>query len=566
MHFIPVGASLFASNIGSGHFIGLAGSGAASGIGIAAFEVTAIYYLMMLGWLFVPVYLAAEVFTMPEYLRKRFGGQRIRVYLSVLTLLLYVFTKISADLFAGALFITQSTQLDGEYAIYIAILILLGIACVFTIAGGLSAVIWTDFVQTVLMILGAFILCAIAFVETGGYDQMVFDYFHAVADNRSHEDPDDPNSPLCGGVPHDSMHFFRSPKYGESDLPWTGMTFGLAINSIWYWCSDQVIVQRSLASKNMVHAKGGTIVASWLKLLPMWIMVFPGMASRVLFPNSVACANPEVCMEVCQSRSGCTNIAFIMLVNEKMPVGLRGLMLAVMLAALMSSLTSIFNSSSTIFTMDIYTRFRKNPGEKELLLVGRLFVLVLVGISIAWIPVINASQGSQLFIYIQSITSYLAPPICAIYLLAVFWPRCNETGAFWGLMVGLLVGLTRFGLEFAFTKPPCGSEDDPPPDWWYSMIDKVHYLHFGIILWGVTGLVSIVVSLITDPIPEKHLFRLTYWTRHSTEVREDLDKADRRQEEEQEGIKNGAVVRRKTEEEKAREAAESIQESPFWSK
>ena len=154
------------------------------------------------------------------------------------------------------------------------------------------------------------------------------------------------------------MHLVRSPFPGDSDLPWTGMLFGLAISSIWYWCSDQVIVQRSLASKNMVHAKGGSILASYLKLLPMWIMVFPGMAARVLFPDSVGCATPEECQKICNSRAGCTNVAFIMLVNEKMPVGLRGLMLAVMLAALMSSLTSIFNSSSTIFTMDIYTRIR----------------------------------------------------------------------------------------------------------------------------------------------------------------------------------------------------------------
>ncbi len=204
-------------------------------------------------------------------------------------------------MFAGALFIIQSTQLDGEYAIYIAILILLAIACVFTIAGGLSAVIWTDFVQTVLMIVGSFVLCGIGFYETGGYDKMVGDFFNAVADERAYKDPNDNTSELCGGVPDDAMHLFRSAKPGESDLPWTGVTFGLAINSIWYWCSDQVIVQRALASKTTVHAKGGTILAGYLKLLPMWIMVFPGMISRVLFPNEVACASPETCMEVCQS-------------------------------------------------------------------------------------------------------------------------------------------------------------------------------------------------------------------------------------------------------------------------
>ncbi|TRY79758.1 hypothetical protein TCAL_10793 [Tigriopus californicus] len=435
MHFIPVGASLFASNIGSGHFIGLAGSGAASGIGVAAFEFTAIYFLMMLGWLFVPVYMASGVYTMPEYLKKRFGGERIRIYLSVLALLLYIFTKISADLFAGALFITQATQIEGDYAIYISILILLAIACLFTIAGGLSAVIWTDFVQTVLMIIGAFILCGIGFQETGGYNQMVESFFKAVAQNRSHSDPNDSSSELCGGVPDNAMHLVRGV---DTDLPWTGMLFGLAINSIWYWCSDQVIVQRSLASKDMIHAKAGTILAGYLKLLPLWIMV-------------------------------------------------------------------------------------KKASEFELLMAGRVFVLVLVVISIIWIPIINASQGSQLFVYIQSITSYLAPPICAIYLLAMFWPRCNEPGAFAGLMVGLIVGLIRFGLEFGYAIPPCGSGEAKPPQWWYDIIFSIHYLHFGIILWGITGIVTIVVTLLTDPIPEKHLYRLTFWSRHSDKVRIDLD-------------------------------------------
>lgn len=288
------------------------------------------------------------------------------------------------------------------------------------------------------------LIFALAFAKLGGYEALVGGFFLATADNRSLIDPLDPNSGLCGEPPQDAMHLLRSPLIGESDLPWTGITFGLAINSIWYWCSDQVIVQRSLASKNMIHAKAGCIFASYLKLLPMWIMVFPGMAARVLYPNEVACANPDLCKEICNSRSGCTNIAFVKLVNELMPVGLRGLMLAVMLAALMSSLTSIFNSSSTIFTIDIYKRLRKSASERELLMAGRLFVIFLVVISVIWIPIINASQGSQLFTYIQSITSYLAPPICAVYLLAIFWGRCNEQGAFAGLMVGLAVGLTRY--------------------------------------------------------------------------------------------------------------------------
>merc|ERR1712218_721602 len=358
------------------------------------------------------------------------------------------------------------------------------------------------------MIIGALVVCVKAFVAVGGYENLVSEFFNATADNRSHSDPTNLESPLCGEVPKDSMHLFREATPGDSDLPWTGILFGLSISSIWYWCSDQVIVQRALAAKTMIHAKGGCILASYLKLLPLWIMVFPGMAARILYPDEVACANPEICKKVCNSESGCTNIAFVKLVNNLLPVGVRGLMLAVMLAALMSSLTSVFNSSSTIFTMDIYKYIRPKASEKELLFAGRFFVLVLVAISVLWIPVINASQGSQLFVYIQSITSYLAPPICAVYLLAVFWTRTNEPGAFWGLMIGLVVGLIRFALEFGYSLPPCGTPRDSPlmpPDWWFDVVGNVHYLHFGIILFGISGAVTIYVSLITPPIEEKHL-------------------------------------------------------------
>jgi len=523
MNWVLVGASLFASNIGSGHFIGLAGSGAASGIGIAGFELSAIYYIIFLGWCFVPVYMASGVYTMPEYLRLRFGGQRIRVYLSVLALLLYVFTKISADLYAGALFITQATgYTESDGAIYVSILILLAIACLFTVAGGLSAVIWTDFVQTILMIIGAVLLTILVFMheDINGYENLIDKYFQATATVRANKSD---GSGLCGAVPGDSMHLLRDATPGASDLPWSGLTFGLAISSIWYWCSDQVIVQRALASKDMSHAKGACIFAGYLKLLPLFIMVLPGMAARVLFPDQVACADPVLCKSICGSESGCTNMAFIRLVQELMPTGLRGMMLAVMLAALMSSLTSIFNSSSTIFTMDIYPRFRPRAGEAELLIVGRIFVVVLVGVAIVWIPIIQASQGSQLFNYIQSITSFLAPPICAVYLLAIFWPRCNEPGAFWGLMVGLIIGLIRFGLEFGVTVPPCGSTEPSPPEWWQRIIGDIHFLHFGILLWFIAGAVAVAVSLMTPPPKQESLHRLTWWTRNSIAVREGVE-------------------------------------------
>ncbi|KAF2361701.1 Sodium/solute symporter [Trinorchestia longiramus] len=522
MHWIPVGASLFASNIGSGHFIGLAGSGAASGIGIAAFELNAIFVLMLLGWLFVPVYMSSGVFTMPEYLRERFGGQRIRVYLSVLALILYVFTKISADLYAGALFIQEAIGKTSQEWLYLSVLILLAIAALFTVAGGLTAVIWTDFVQTILMIVGAFILMAKSLSKVGGYDALVTDFFYAAATNVSEQYKE------CAYPPWYSMNLFRPIGPGESDLPWTGMLTGMTISAVWYWCTDQVIVQRTLASRTMVYAKGGCVMAAALKFLPLWMLVFPGMAARILFPDEVACVEPQECESICGSEGGCTNIAYVKLVLELLPDGLRGMMLAVMMAALMSSLTSIFNSASTIFTMDIWIRVRskafKNKSlrdiEIEQLIVGRLFVLVLVVISVIWIPVIQGSSSSQLFVYIQSISSFLSPPICAVYLLAIFWKRTTEPGAFWGLMIGLIIGLIRFGLEFGYSIPPCGSlEEDPRPEIIKILVGNIHYLHFSLLLWVISLAVTISMSILTEPIPMKCLPRLTFQTRRSLEPR-----------------------------------------------
>ncbi|MGH0117032.1 UNVERIFIED_CONTAM: hypothetical protein FKN15_024977 [Acipenser sinensis] len=223
--------------------------------------------------------------------------------------------------------------------------------------------------------------------------------------------------------------------------------------------------------------------------------------------DSVACVDPEECVKVCGAEVGCSNIAFPKLVIELMPSGLRGLMIAVMMAALMSSLTSIFNSSSTLFTIDIWKKYRKNGSERELLLVGRIVTVILVVISVVWIPILQSANSGQLFVYIQSVTSYLAPPVTAVFVLAVFWKRTNESGAFWGLMVGLVIGLTRMILEFIYPPPRCGVFDPRP-----SVLRSVHYLHFAIILCALTAGVAVVVSLLTEPPTEAQMKNLTWWT------------------------------------------------------
>uniref|UniRef100_A0A8P4GKX8 Sodium/glucose cotransporter 1 n=1 Tax=Dicentrarchus labrax TaxID=13489 RepID=A0A8P4GKX8_DICLA len=489
----PIGASLFASNIGSGHFVGIAGTAAAAGIAIGGFEWN----------------VSRCVVTMPEYLKKRFGGQRIRIYLSVLSLFLYVFTKISADMFSGAIFINQALGLN----IYLAVIMLLMITALYTVTGGLAAVIYTDTLQTIIMVVGSFILMGFAFHEVGGYESFQQRYMEAVPSITANI------SAECYEPRADSFHIFRNAITG--DLPWPGLVFGLTIQATWYWCTDQVIVQRCLSAKNLSHVKAGCILCGYLKLLPMFLMVFPGMISRILYADVVACVEPAECQKYCGASVGCTNIAYPKLVVDLMPNGLRGLMLSVMLASLMSSLTSIFNSASTLFTMDIYTKIRRSAREKELMIAGRVFILGLIGVSIAWIPVVQSAQSGQLFDYIQSITSYLTPPIAAVFMLAIFCKRVNEPGAFYGLTIGLGIGLSRMIAEFAYGTGSCVNPSDCP-----TIICGVHYLYFSIILFVVSCVLILSISLMTKPIDDKHLYRLCWSLRNCTEERVDLEQDD----------------------------------------
>uniref|UniRef100_A0A671PM59 Sodium/glucose cotransporter 2 n=1 Tax=Sinocyclocheilus anshuiensis TaxID=1608454 RepID=A0A671PM59_9TELE len=478
----PVGTSLFASNIGSGHFVGLAGTAAASGIAVGGFEWNALFIVLLLGWVFVPVYLTAGVITMPQYLKKRFGGTRISLYLSVISLFLYIFTKISVDMFSGAVFIQQALG----WNIYVAVIALLCITALYTVTGGLAALMYTDTVQTFVIIAGAFILMGFSFYEVGGYSALLDKYSLSLPSQRSFN-----ISEQCYTPREDAFHLLRDPTTG--DLPWPGVLFGIAI-------IGNVIVQRCLAARSLTHVKAGCILCGYLKLLPMFLMVFPGMISRVLYPDEVGCVEPRICTKVCGTAVGCSNIAYPKLVVSIMPTGLRGLMLAVMLAALMSSLASIFNSSSTLFTMDIWTRIRPQARDKELMIIGRVWILCIVAISICWIPVVQAAQSGQLFDYIQSVTSYLAPPIAAVFFLAIFMKRVNESGAFWGLMGGLVMGLCRMVPEFSYGSGTCLIPSNCP-----KLICGVHYLYFAVLLFFCTAILVLFVSYNTPPIEDKHV-------------------------------------------------------------
>lgn len=509
MTWIVIGASLFVSNIGSEHFIGLAGSGAASGFAVGAWEFNALLLLQLLGWVFVPVYIHSGVYTMPEYLSKRYGGNRLKVYFAFLSVLLYIFTKLSVDLYAGALFIQESLG----WNLYLSIVLLISMTALLTVTGGLVAVMYTDALQAVLMIGGALTLTTISLIKVGGLEGVRTKYMQAVPNvSAIMATGNFTYSPSCRIEPkRDSLHILRGPL--DEDIPWPGFILGQTPASIWYWCADQVIVQRVLAAKNIAHAKCSTLMAGFLKILPMFLIVIPGMISRILFVDEIACIGPEHCMAVCGSQAGCSNIAYPRLVMAVMPVGLRGLMMAVMIAALMSDLDSIFNSASTIFTLDVYQTFRQKASQRELLIVGRIFVVFMVVISMAWVPVIIEMQGGQTYLYIQEVAGYLTPPIAALFLLGVFWKRCNERGAFWGGITGFTLGTLRLILAFIYRQPRCDQPDDRP-----AFIVDVHYMYFAAGLFWISGLVAVVVSLCTSPPDEEQVRTTTVWGLRSIEM------------------------------------------------
>lgn len=386
---------------------------------------------------------------------------------------------------------------------------------------------WTEFVQVFFMFVGAIALAVISFLKVGGYTALSTTFREAGLPNetyyQSYKDGCNAsvssNCTSCSEITPYYFNLFRPAS--DSEIPWPGL-IGMTVSGVWYWCTDQVIVQRGLSAKNLTHAKAGCIFASFMKIAPLFLLVLPGMAARMLWPSKslshffslvnifccfpkktdqIGCSNPEYCKKLCGSPSGCTNLAYPYLVIRLMPVGATGLMVSVIVAALMSSLTSIFNSASTIFIIDIYKRFRGAASEMEQIVAGRVFVVVLVIVSVAWVPIIESSANSELFQYIQSVTSFLAPPVCAVYVLALFWGRTNEQGAFWSLLVGLLIGLVRMILEFAISAPGCSStEPDPRP-----FITKLHYLHFGIVLFFISAAIAIVVSLLTKRPEEKQV-------------------------------------------------------------
>jgi SSS family solute:Na+ symporter len=461
--WLAVGASLFASNIGSEHLVGLAGTGAASGLAVGHFEWLASFILLLLGWLFVPFYLRSGVYTMPEFLERRYNPAA-RSYFTWVSIVGYVLTKISVTLFAGGVVMKAVTGFD----FWTSAAILIVITGLYTIFGGLRAVIYTEVMQAVVLIGGSVTLMFIGLHAVGGW------------------------SGLQASVPPDFFSMWKPMHH--KDFPWTGIVFGAPILGIWYWCTDQHIVQRVLAARNIQEARRGTIFAGYLKILPVFIFVLPGIIAAALYQDV---------------RSGQADSAYPILVTRLLPIGFKGLVLAGMLAALMSSLASAFNSVSTLLTWDVYRKWRPGATEARLVFVGRVTTVILVIVGLAWIPAMKY-VSPQLYIYLQSVQAYIAPPIAACFLLGILFPRLNGRGALAALWTGFVLGFARLLLELDKSHLSTGGLA-----YWFA---DINFLHFAALLFALCSAILIVVSMLSAPPAPERVADLTLQTVAPSEV------------------------------------------------
>ena len=481
-----IGASIFASNIGSEHVVGLAGTGFESGTPMAHYELHA-WIVLLLGWLFLPFYIRSGAFTMPEFLEKRFDS-RSRWFLSVFSLLAYVLTKVSVTIYAGGIVVSELLGIPFWYGA-IGVVVFTGI---YTVIGGMKAVIYTETLQTIVLILGSIVITYLGLQQVGGWSELQ-DTVRAVS-------PD---------------HFNMWRPMSDPDFPWTGLLIGGTIVGIWYWCTDQYIVQRTLAAHNIKIGRRGAIFGAYLKLLPILIFLIPGI---IAFALSIQ--NPEVFAIEKADR------AFPMLVKTLLPVGLKGLVAGGLMAALMSSLASVFNSCSTIFTIDIYKKLKPNKSEKELLTTGKIATAFIVLLGIVWIPIMERIGGGVMYQYLQNVQSYIAPPVTAVFLLAIIWKRVNAQAAITTLIAGLVLLVLRLSSEIYYQ--PDISAGAVHDNLLYGFA-TINFAHMAIFMFLFSVALCISVSLATSPPDYKRISGLSFGTlteKHKLENKGSYDTID----------------------------------------
>ena len=451
-----IGSAVFASNIGSEHIVGLAGTAAKTGVAMGHYELHS-WCILLLAWVFVPFYMRSRVFTMPEFLERRYSPTA-RWFLSLISLVAYVLTKVSVTVYAGG--VVFSTLMGVKF--WTGALITVILTGIYTILGGLRAVVYTESLQAFILIIGSITVTVAGLIKIGGWNNLVR---------------------IAGGE-----HFNLFLPLNHPDFPWLGMVLAPPIVGIWYWCTDQCIVQRVLAARNENQARRGSMFAAYLKLFPFFIFFIPGIISYALFKTG-------------RLQLESYDQAFPALVKAILPVGIRGLVIGGLLAALMSSLAAVFNSCSTLFTMDIYKKIKPNAAEKTLVLVGRIATTVMVVLGILWIPLMKYISG-ELYVYLQSVQAYLAPPIASVFLLGLFWKRINAKGAVTALFGGFIIGVMRLVAELIKDKLSGAL---------YTFAD-MNFLYFAVYLFlGCIGMM-VAVSMFTRPPSYEKIQGLTYAT------------------------------------------------------
>lgn len=452
-----VGASLFASNIGSEHLVGLAGTGAASGVAVAQFEIIAALCLLTLGWLFVPFYLRSGVYTMPEFLERRYSPGA-RWYLAIVSIIAYVLTKISVTIAAGGIVFESLMGID----FWTGALVVVVATGAYTVIGGLLAVLYTDLMQMFVFVAGAIAVTTIGLSALGGWGEM------------------------ARAVGPEFLTMWKP--VSDPAFPWTGILFGAPILGVWYWCTDQFIVQRVLSARDRTEARRGTLFAGLLKLLPLFLFVIPGVIAAALVKRGqMTLDRPDQALPT--------------LVATLLPTGLRGVVVAGLLAALMSSLSSVFNSCSTLITLDVYKKLRPDAPERRLVWVGRVSTGLLVVLGLLWIPLMRLISG-QLYQYLQSVQAYISPPIAAVFLIGVLWRRVNARGAMAALVVGFVLGMARLVAEL--NKGSLGG--------WALAYADINFLHFAVLLFAICSAVLVLASLTAPPPPAAQIAGLTFAT------------------------------------------------------
>ena len=475
--WIAIGASIFASNIGSEHLVGLAGTGAESGMAFAHWEMHG-WMILVLGWLFVPFYARSGVFTMPEFLEKRYNSKS-RSLLSIISLVSYVLTKVAVTVYAGGVVFKDvfnieyvtifNQQIDFFWISAIGLVLLTGL---YTVLGGMKAVLYTSVLQTPILLAGSVAIVVIGLTQLGGWGNLM-EIIRATDVTYLN----DAGEVVYRSTTDSMASLMRSPKYPE--YPWTGVILGSAIIGFWYWCTDQFIVQRVLSGRDQKQARRGTIFGAYLKLTPVFLFLIPGMIAFALKQQGTMDFSTN-------------DAAFSTLVKELLPKGFTGIVVGGILAALMSSLASLFNSSSMLFTVDFYKKIKPKATEKHYVLVGRLATIVIVVLGILWIPVMKGI-GKVLYEYLQDVQSLLAPGIAAVFLLGVISKKTTPSAGFIGLVVGFTLGMLRLGLNIYYG-------DTVSDGIIYQLIIAPNWLHYEIALFFIVIALMIIVSFFTKAV------------------------------------------------------------------